>query len=167
MAVLGSAADGVVVCRLYLLERLRALLRAAVRDARCRASVSAANGRWDRCWCRKWSTRFRGRAAGLVQSSWSSDGVSRRCLLGGQPCCRRIWRGAWFSGWACCRAAFVVYIRRNVPEPPISRRRAHGAPAAGAQTGINPCGAYSVRNCGPPPCWPRSCRQACWPRTIR
>lgn len=75
-----------------------------------------------------WPTAWRGRALGIVQSSWAI-GYALAAIVAGLILPRAGWRWVFFAG--VLPALVVLWIQRGVPEPEMWRReRARDAQAA-------------------------------------
>jgi MFS family permease len=73
-----------------------------------------------------WPAAWRGRALGIVQSSWAV-GYALSAIIAGVVLAHASWRFVFFAGIA--PAFLVLWIRRHVPEPPLWER-AHAASSA-------------------------------------
>lgn len=83
--------------------------------------------------------KYRGRAAGLVQSSWSVGwGLAAVAFWAVSALLPQevAWRVVFWLG--LLPGAFIVYIRRNVPEPPVYLAARARRAASQSQAGINP-----------------------------
>ena len=70
-----------------------------------------------------WPAAWRGRALGIVQSSWAV-GYALSALVAGVILAHASWRWVFFAG--IVPAVLVLWIQRHVPEPPLWER-AHAA----------------------------------------
>ncbi|HSZ16717.1 MAG TPA: MFS transporter [Terracidiphilus sp.] len=70
-----------------------------------------------------WPAAWRGRALGIVQSSWAV-GYALSALVAGVILAHASWRWVFFAG--ILPAVLVLWIQRHVPEPPLWER-AHAA----------------------------------------
>ena len=78
-----------------------------------------------------WSTKYRGRALGFMQSSWAI-GFAAAAMVVGFVLPRYGWRAVFFVG--VLPAFFTLWVRRNVEEPAVwtaQHLAGPGAPAAG------------------------------------
>src|SRR3954464_13540724 len=78
-----------------------------------------------------WSTKYRGRALGFMQSSWAI-GFAAAAMVVGFVLPRYGWRAVFFVG--VLPAFFTLWVRRNVEEPEVWREQ-HAAGAASRTTG--------------------------------
>lgn len=77
-----------------------------------------------------WPGEWRGRALGIVQSSWAV-GYSLAAIVAGIVLARYSWRWVFFAG--VLPALLVFWIRRNVPEPEMwLRHSGKTAPQSGS-----------------------------------
>jgi MFS family permease len=74
-----------------------------------------------------WPNAWRGRALGIVQSSWAI-GYSLAALVAGLILAHAGWRWVFFTG--ILPAVIVLWIQRRVPEPPLWER-GHATSSAG------------------------------------
>lgn len=90
-----------------------------------------------------WPTAWRGRALGIVQSSWAI-GYALAALIAGLVLARANWRWVFFAG--ILPALVTLWIQHDVPEPelwrqsrqPAPRRAASPPPAAGLWRAATP-----------------------------
>lgn len=97
-----------------------------------------------------WPAAWRGRALGIVQSSWAV-GYALSALVAGAILTHASWRWVFFSGIA--PAFLVLWIQHRVPEPPLWERvRAADAPlsiCAALRTHLRPLIVLTAANtCG-------------------
>jgi MFS family permease len=72
-----------------------------------------------------WPSAWRGRALGIVQSSWAI-GYALSALVAGLILAHASWRWVFFAG--ILPAGVVLWIQYRVPEPPLWERAHAGAP---------------------------------------
>jgi MFS family permease len=75
-----------------------------------------------------WPSAWRGRALGIVQSSWAI-GYALSAIVAGVILAHASWRWVFFAG--IVPAAAVLWIRRHVPEPALWERSRAAAHAPG------------------------------------
>lgn len=82
-----------------------------------------------------WPTAWRGRALGIVQSSWAI-GYALAALVAGLILAHAGWRWVFFIG--IVPALLVLWIQQSVPEPPLWERRSAAATSQ-AHTALSHC----------------------------
>jgi MFS family permease len=79
-----------------------------------------------------WSTKYRGRALGFMQSSWAI-GFAAAAMVVGFVLPRYGWRVVFFVG--VLPAFFTLWVRRNVEEPDVWKAQ-HAARAGAPESGV-------------------------------
>ena len=79
-----------------------------------------------------WSTKYRGRALGFMQSSWAI-GFAAAAMVVGFVLPRYGWRAVFFIG--VLPAFFTLWVRRNVEEPEVWKAQ-HVAGAVAPESGV-------------------------------
>jgi MFS family permease len=77
-----------------------------------------------------WPSAWRGRALGIVQSSWAI-GYALAAIVANLILSRANWRGVFFVG--VLPALLTLWIQHNVPEPDLWHRQAQAPPASRAE----------------------------------
>ncbi len=113
--------------------------------------------------------RHRGKATGLVQSSWSVGWAAAALAfwaVSSLAPAAIAWKILFWLG--ILPALLVVYIRRNVPEPALFATDAGAARGCARRLRTAPASwTFSEDPCCAPRFWPRRCRRACWPPIIQ
>ena len=79
-----------------------------------------------------WPSAWRGRALGIVQSSWAI-GYALAAIVANLILSRANWRWVFFVG--VVPAVFTLWIQHNVPEPELWHRHAQAPPLSRAEKG--------------------------------